>query len=156
MTPDLPEYNAAIDRYRDYLVVQEHAAPKDYPRPEDPASVCSTYAGRHQGDRHDGEKVILKVRERQEGKQQPRSCPKSSTGMEWCRSTVPVCGSTLRDYLIPASSFDHRQTRRMLGQDGQRQALPEPVCPYCATVHAGLGGAGETTTVDMSHVSTSN
>ncbi|MFE8730966.1 23S rRNA (guanine(2445)-N(2))/(guanine(2069)-N(7))-methyltransferase, partial [Aeromonas hydrophila] len=28
---DLPEYNAAIDRYQDYLVVQEYAAPKDIP-----------------------------------------------------------------------------------------------------------------------------
>jgi 23S rRNA (guanine2445-N2)-methyltransferase / 23S rRNA (guanine2069-N7)-methyltransferase len=39
---DLPEYNAAIDRYQDYLVVQEYAAPKDISA-QKPASVCWTW-----------------------------------------------------------------------------------------------------------------
>ena len=39
---DLPEYNAAIDRYQDYLVVQEYAAPRTFP-PRRPVSACSTW-----------------------------------------------------------------------------------------------------------------
>ena len=27
---DLPEYNVAVDRYGDHIVVQEYAAPKKY------------------------------------------------------------------------------------------------------------------------------
>ncbi|MFE8730438.1 class I SAM-dependent methyltransferase, partial [Aeromonas hydrophila] len=47
--------------------------------------------------------------------------------------------------------LDHRQTRRMLGQMAKgKRFLNLFAYTGSATVHAGLGGASETTTVDMS------
>lgn len=42
---DLPEYNVAVDRYADWVVVQEYAAPKTIDTKSAPA-----FAGHHRGD----------------------------------------------------------------------------------------------------------
>ncbi|MGL5178627.1 MAG: class I SAM-dependent methyltransferase, partial [Aeromonas veronii] len=58
----------------------------------------------------------------------------------------------LYDYLDTGLFLDHRQTRRMLGQMAKgKRFLNLFAYTGSATVHAGLGGASETTTVDMSH-----
>lgn len=38
---DLPEYNVAVDRYADWVVVQEYAPPKTIDAAQSSVSVCS-------------------------------------------------------------------------------------------------------------------
>ncbi|MFM5715843.1 bifunctional 23S rRNA (guanine(2069)-N(7))-methyltransferase RlmK/23S rRNA (guanine(2445)-N(2))-methyltransferase RlmL [Aeromonas allosaccharophila] len=148
---DLPEYNAAIDRYQDYLVVQEYAAPKDIPAQKTRQRLLDMVQAAIKVTGMDGEKVILKVRERQEGKQQYQKLSEEQHRME-----VQEYGArlwvNLYDYLDTGLFLDHRQTRRMLGQMAKgKRFLNLFAYTGSATVHAGLGGASETTTVDMSH-----
>ena len=147
---DLPEYNAAIDRYQDYLVVQEYAAPKDIPAQKTRQRLLDMVQAAIKVTGMDGEKVILKVRERQEGKQQYQKLSEEQHRME-----VQEYGArlwvNLYDYLDTGLFLDHRQTRRMLGQMAKgKRFLNLFAYTGSATVHAGLGGARETTTVDMS------
>ncbi len=147
---DLPEYNAAIDRYQDYLVVQEYAAPKRHSRPEDPPASARHGTGRHQGDRH-GRREGDPESARTSGRQQQYQ----KLSEEQHRMEVQEYGArlwvNLYDYLDTGLFLDHRQTRRMLGQMAKgKRFLNLFAYTGSATVHAGLGGASETTTVDMS------
>jgi 23S rRNA (guanine2445-N2)-methyltransferase / 23S rRNA (guanine2069-N7)-methyltransferase len=85
----------------------------------------------------DGEKVILKVRERQEGKQQYQKLSEEQHRME-----VQEYGArlwvNLYDYLDTGLFLDHRQTRRMLGQMARgKRFLNLFAYTGSATVHAG-------------------
>ncbi len=126
---DLPEYNAAIDRYRDYLVVQEYAAPKDIPAQKTRQRLLDMVQAAIKVTGMDGEKVILKVRERQEGKQQYQKLSEEQHRMEVQEYGARLSGQPLRlpgyrPLPRPPSDPSHA------GSDGQRQALPEPVCLY--------------------------
>lgn len=147
---DLPDYNAAIDRYGDYIVVQEYAAPKSIPEP------CSRNGGywiwyrQRSPLRGSLEAVLLwKCGNVQKGTISIRNWPsKESFGCPWvwCR----VAGN-LRDYLDTGLFLDHRLTRRMIGQlANNKRFLNLFAYTGSATVHAALGGARFTTTVDMS------
>lgn len=147
---DLPDYNAAIDRYGDYLVIQEYAAPKSIPegvarqRLLDMVQACIAVTG------VPGANVILKVRERQKGEQQYQKMAEQGNRFE-----VHEYGARLLvnlwDYLDTGLFLDHRLTRKMLGEMAHdKRFLNLFSYTGSATVHAALGGARFTTTVDMS------
>ncbi|MCE0492553.1 bifunctional 23S rRNA (guanine(2069)-N(7))-methyltransferase RlmK/23S rRNA (guanine(2445)-N(2))-methyltransferase RlmL [Vibrio salinus] len=147
---DLPEYNAAIDIYGEFVVVQEYAAPK---------SIAPEKAKRRLTDMLraimntldvESNNVILKVRERQKGKSQYQALSKQSE-----QFVVQEYGASfivnLQDYLDTGLFLDHRLTRRMLGQmAADKRFLNLFAYTGSASVHAANGGAASTTTVDMS------
>ncbi len=148
---DLPDYNAAIDRYKDFLVIQEYAAPK---------TISETVAKRRLMDLMratievtgvDSNKVILKVRERQKGKSQYQKLSTANHNMTVKEYNVNL-EVNLYDYLDTGLFLDHRITRRRLGQMAKGQRFLN-LFAYTgsATVHAAVGGAVSTTTVDMSN-----
>lgn len=148
---DLPDYNAAIDRYQDFLVIQEYAAPK---------SISETLAKRRLMDLMratiavtgvDSNKVILKVRERQKGKSQYQKLATANHNMTVKEYNVNL-EVNLYDYLDTGLFLDHRITRRRLGQMAAgKRFLNLFAYTGSATVHAAVGGAASTTTVDMSN-----
>lgn len=147
---DLPDYNVAIDRYRDHLVIQEYAAPKSIPeqtarqRLLDLMQACIEVTG------VPGANVVLKVRERQKGEQQYQRMATRNERMAIQEYNVSLLVN-LHDYLDTGLFLDHRYTRRLLGKLAKGQDFLN-LFAYTgsATVHAAAGGARSTTTVDMS------
>ena len=147
---DLPDYNAAIDRYGDYLVVQEYAAPKSIPEAVARQRLLDMVQATIAVTGVPGANLILKVRERQKGENQYQKLNEQGEML-----VVHEYGAellvNLRDYLDTGLFLDHRLTRRMLGQmANNKRFLNLFAYTGSATVHAALGGARFTTTVDMS------
>ncbi|WAM45854.1 bifunctional 23S rRNA (guanine(2069)-N(7))-methyltransferase RlmK/23S rRNA (guanine(2445)-N(2))-methyltransferase RlmL [Edwardsiella piscicida] len=147
---DLPEYNVAVDRYGEKIVVQEYAPPKSVDAQKarqrlfDVVSVTQSVMG------VSGNNLILKTRERQKGKSQYEKLAQKGEFME-----VHEYGArfwvNLTDYLDSGLFIDHRIARRMLGEMSRgKDFLNLFAYTGSASVYAGLGGARSTTTVDMS------
>ena len=147
---DLPDYNAAIDRYGDYIVVQEYAAPKSIPEPVARQRLLDMVQATVAVTGTPGSRVVMKVRERQKGDNQYQKLAQQGEFL-----VVHEYGAellvNLRDYLDTGLFLDHRLTRRMIGQlANNKRFLNLFAYTGSATVHAALGGARFTTTVDMS------
>lgn len=147
---DLPEYNAAIDRYQDYLVIQEYAPPKSVPEYKARGRFYDLVQATMAVTGVPGHRIILKVRARQTGREQYE---KLAAHQQWL--TVQEHNAqllvNLYDYLDTGLFLDHRPIRQRLGELAQgKDFLNLFAYTGSATVHAGLGGAKSTTTVDMS------
>ncbi|OAN17931.1 23S rRNA (guanine(2445)-N(2))/(guanine(2069)-N(7))-methyltransferase [Photobacterium jeanii] len=148
---DLPNYNAAIDRYQDYLVIQEYAAPKSVPEETARRRIMDILRATIQVTGVDNNKVILKVRERQKGKSQYQKLSSAERHMSVQEYGVQL-KVNLYDYLDTGLFLDHRVTRRKLGEMAQgKDFLNLFAYTGSASVHAAVGGAKSTTTVDMSN-----
>jgi 23S rRNA (guanine2445-N2)-methyltransferase / 23S rRNA (guanine2069-N7)-methyltransferase len=158
---DMPEYAFAIDVYdtvanstqdeeERWVVVQEYAAPATV----DPHKVKSrreqVKAVLPEVFELPEERVIFKVRERQRGTSQYEKQQSTRNFHEVhegpCRLWV-----NFEDYLDTGLFLDHRLTRQMIGKLAKGHSFLN-LFAYTgvATIHAALGGAGATTTVDMS------
>ena len=146
----MPEYNAAIDRYQDYLVIQEYAPPKSVPEYKARGRFYDLVQATMAVTGVPGHRIILKVRARQTGREQYE---KLAAHQQWL--TVQEHNAqllvNLYDYLDTGLFLDHRPIRQRLGELAQgKDFLNLFAYTGSATVHAGLGGAKSTTTVDMS------
>ncbi len=95
-------------------------------------------------------KLVLKTRERQKGKNQYQKLGEKGEFLEVTEYNAHLWVN-LTDYLDTGLFLDHRIARRMLGQMSKgKDFLNLFSYTGSATVHAGLGGACSTTTVDMS------
>ncbi len=147
---DLPDYNVAIDRYANYLVVQEYAPPKSIPEHVARQRVLDLVQAAIEVTGVPGKNVILKVRERQKGESQYQKLSTEGQMLEIKEYQAKFLVN-LRDYLDTGLFLDHRYTRRMLSQlSNGKDFLNLFSYTGSASVHAGLGGARTTTTVDMS------
>ncbi|MGR7921245.1 bifunctional 23S rRNA (guanine(2069)-N(7))-methyltransferase RlmK/23S rRNA (guanine(2445)-N(2))-methyltransferase RlmL [Zobellella denitrificans] len=147
---DLPEYNAAIDRYRDHLVIQEYAAPKSIPEHKARARFFDLVQATMAVTGVPGDKVVLKVRARQKGTEQYEKLDRREQWMEVQEHNARLLVN-LYDYLDTGLFLDHRPIRKRLGELARgKDFLNLFAYTGTATVHAGLGGAKSTTTVDMS------
>ena len=147
---DLPEYAVAIDKYGEQVVVQEYAPPatidsvKAFRRLQDALSVVSRVF------EIGTDSITLKQRKRQQGSDQyQRHTTQGETltvSEHGCRFEI-----NLRDYLDTGLFLDHRPVRKQVQQQALGKRFLNLFC-YTATasVHAAMGGAKETTSVDMS------
>ena len=151
---DMPEYAVAVDLYQGaslWVHCQEYAPPRSV----DPAQAA------HRLDEAMAvlpdvlgvapEQVFLKVRQRQKGANQYEKIAQEGRFHEVregpCRLLV-----NFTDYLDTGLFLDHRRTRVLVGQlAGGRSFLNLFAYTGSASVHAALGGASSTTTVDLSH-----
>lgn len=147
---DLPEYNVAIDKYADRIVIQEYAPPKSVP--EDKARrrlldiVRATIAVTNINANH----VVLKTRQKQKGTSQYQKLAEGKRFMQVQEYGVKL-EVNLEDYLDTGLFLDHRYTRKMLGEKAKgKDFLNLFAYTGTATVHAAVGGAKSSTTVDMS------
>ena len=148
---DLPEYNVAIDRYNEYLIIQEYRAPKEI----DAQKVRRRFLDivsttRYLLDLTD-DQLIIKVRERQKGRQQYEKLDSKKQRLVVQEGPAKIIVN-LQDYLDTGLFLDHRPTRLRIGKMAKGKDFLNLFC-YTATasVHAALGGAKSTTSVDMSN-----
>ena len=148
---DIPQYAVAIDIYQDWIHVQEYQAPKTvdknraFQRINDVIDVVADILETRQ------EKVVLKVRKKQEGSAQYHKHDTKDHKM-----TVQENGLkfiiNMYDYIDTGLFLDHRNTRQLIKTlANKRRFLNLFAYTGSATVYAAAGGASSTTTVDMSN-----
>jgi 23S rRNA (guanine2445-N2)-methyltransferase / 23S rRNA (guanine2069-N7)-methyltransferase len=155
---DLPEYAAAVDVYteadgerRVHLHVQEYGAPAEIPEADVRRRFGELLQALHAVfDDVPRERVAVKTRVRGKGG--------SKYGRIEQRGEFVVVREgkarllvNLHDYLDTGLFLDHRPLRRRVAAEAQGRRVLNLFC-YTATasVHAALGGAVQTTSVDLS------
>ncbi len=147
---DLPEYNFAIDVYERHVLLQEYARPKaiDETLAQKRLSVA-LYIIRKVFDLS-REKVFVRKRKRQRGKsqyQKKETQPKFHVVQEG-KACFYV---NFTNYIDTGLFLDHRPLREMLGEKSRgKRFLNLFSYTASASVHAALGGAVSTTSVDLS------
>lgn len=147
---DLPEYNVAVDRYGSWVVVQEYAPPKTVDAQKARQRLFDVINATLSVLELPSNRLVLKTRERQKGKNQYEKLAQKGDFllMEEFGAKLWV---NLTDYLDTGLFLDHRIARKMLGEMSRgKDFLNLFAYTGTASVHAGLGGARSTTTVDMS------
>ena len=148
---DLPEYNLAVDRYADHIVVQEYAAPKNIDENKARQRLLDAVNAILQVTGIETNKLILKVRQKQKGTNQYEKLANKGEYF-YVNEYGAKLWVNLTDYLDTGLFLDHRLTRKMLGEMSQgKDFLNLFAYTGSATVHAALGKAKSTTTVDMSN-----
>ena len=148
---DLPEYNLAVDRYADYIVVQEYAAPKNIDENKARQRLLDAVTATLHVTGVETNKLILKVRQKQKGTNQYEKLANKGEYFYVNEYGVQLWVN-LTDYLDTGLFLDHRLTRKMIGELAKgKDFLNLFGYTGSATVHAALGGAKATTTVDMSN-----
>ena len=148
---DLPEYNLAVDRYADYIVVQEYAAPKNIDENKARQRLLDAVTATLHVTGVETNKLILKVRQKQKGTNQYEKLANKGEYFYVNEYGVQLWVN-LTDYLDTGLFLDHRLTRKMIGELAKgKDFLNLFAYTGSATVHAALGGAKSTTTVDMSN-----
>lgn len=148
---DMPEYALAIDIYAGQVHVQEYAAPRSVnpaqaqKRLFDALEVLPATLGVSPG------KIHVKRRERQSGKDQYQK--RGASGERFAVQEGPArLWVNLRDYLDTGLFLDHRPVRRLIGEMAEGKRFLNLFCyTASATVHAALGGASDSISVDMSN-----
>ena len=148
---DLPEYNLAVDRYADHIVMQEYAAPKNIDENKARQRLLDAVNATLNVTGIETNKLILKVRQKQKGTNQYEKLANKGEYF-YVNEYGTKLWVNLTDYLDTGLFLDHRLTRKMLGEMAQgKDFLNLFAYTGSATVHAALGKAKSTTTVDMSN-----
>ncbi|MDP0009539.1 bifunctional 23S rRNA (guanine(2069)-N(7))-methyltransferase RlmK/23S rRNA (guanine(2445)-N(2))-methyltransferase RlmL [Glaesserella parasuis] len=148
---DLPEYNLAVDRYGDHIVVQEYAAPKNIDENKARKRLLDAVSATLYVTGVETNKLVLKVRQRQKGTNQYEKLANKGDYF-FVNEYGARLWVNLTDYLDTGLFLDHRLTRKMVGEMAKGKTFLN-LFAYTgsATVHAALNGAKSTTTVDMSN-----
>lgn len=147
---DIPEYAVAVDVYGDELHVQEYAAPKKVDQVKAFARIQDVMNALPSALSIPAEKIILKQRKRQQGSNQYEKQSETHRFKEVvegnCRLLV-----NLHDYLDTGLFLDHRPVRMRIQHESAGKDMLNLFCyTGTASVHAAVGGAKTTTSVDMS------
>lgn len=154
---DLPEYAAAVDVYeedggqaRTFLHVQEYAAPASVPVDDARRRFAELQAALREVWPLPREQVAIKTRQRGKG------------GSQYGRLAAQGAPFVVREggvrlevdlfgYLDTGLFLDHRPTRLRIGREAEgKRFLNLFAYTGTASVHAAVGGAARTTTVDLS------
>lgn len=148
---DLPEYNLAVDRYDDHIVVQEYAAPKNIDEQKARQRLLDAVSATLYVTGVETNKLVLKVRQKQKGTNQYEKLANKGDYF-YVTEYGAILWVNLTDYLDTGLFLDHRLTRKMVGQMAKGKTFLN-LFAYTgsATIHAALNGAKSTTTVDMSN-----
>jgi len=147
---DLPDYNFSIDLYEKWVHLQEYAPPSSV----DPALATARLNHALQGIKDlfgmRRDRIFVKTRRRQKGSEQYQQRESRKKLYEvregGCRFLV-----NFTDYLDTGLFLDHRPVRtRLAGMVDGKKFLNLFGYSGTATVHAAMGGARSTTTVDLS------
>lgn len=147
---DMPEYAVAIDLYRDWVHVQEYAAPRSVDPQKAQARLLDVLSAIPPALGVDARQVVLKRRERQSGKNQYQRQAAQGQFMTVREGQVELLVN-LHDYLDTGLFLDHRPLRLRLAQEARGKRFLNLFCyTATATVHAAAGGAWQTVSVDLS------
>jgi len=148
---DIPQYAVAIDKYEDWIHVQEYQAPKTvnknraFQRVNDVIDVVADILETKQ------EKVVLKVRKKQEGSAQYQKQDAKDYTLKVRENDLQFI-INMYDYIDTGLFLDHRNTRQLIKKLARKRSFLN-LFAYTGsvTVYAAAGGASTTTTVDMSN-----
>jgi len=151
---DLPEYAAAVDIYQGeqtWVNVQEYEPPKTIDRHKADQRLAGLLAEIPQVLDIPRENVYLKIRRKQRSTDQYEKFADTAKFYEveegGCKLLV-----NFADYLDTGLFLDHRPVRLLIQQQAKdKRFLNLFAYTGSATVHAAVGGAKATTTVDMSN-----
>ncbi|HGO5824002.1 TPA: bifunctional 23S rRNA (guanine(2069)-N(7))-methyltransferase RlmK/23S rRNA (guanine(2445)-N(2))-methyltransferase RlmL [Mannheimia haemolytica] len=148
---DLPEYNLAVDRYGDHIVVQEYQAPKNIDEQKARQRLLDAVSATLYVTGVETNKLVLKVRQKQKGTNQYEKLANKGDYF-YVNEYGAKLWVNLTDYLDTGLFLDHRLTRKMVGEMAKGKTFLN-LFAYTgsATAHAALNGAKSTTTVDMSN-----
>ena len=148
---DIPEYAVAIDRYGDYLHVQEYAAPASIPEKNAKRHLQHVLQILPTATGIAADNTFLKTRQKQKGSEQYQ---RQSTDHKQIK--VQEQGLTflvnLTDYIDTGLFLDHRKTRARIGKLAKDKSFLN-LFGYtgAVSVYAAAGGASSTLTIDMSN-----
>jgi 23S rRNA (guanine2445-N2)-methyltransferase / 23S rRNA (guanine2069-N7)-methyltransferase len=148
---DMPEYAVAVDLYGDHVHVAEYQAPKGV----DPAAAAKRLeevkAALPSALEVSPGAIVFKQRRRQKGAQQYRKQGNRGELLSVREGQAQLLVN-LRDYLDTGLFLDHRPLRLRIGAEASGKDFLNLFCyTGSATVHAALGGARSTTSVDLSN-----
>ncbi len=148
---DLPDYAVAIDRYENFVHLQEYAPPKTI----DPAKAEKRLQLALQHTAHILQvpmaKIFVKTRQKQKGKNQYEKQAGKSTGFFTIHEGPAKFLVNFTDYLDTGLFLDARQIRQYIFEHAKGKSFLNLFCyTGSATVYAALGKAASTTSVDMS------
>lgn len=147
---DLPEYAVAIDRYEQWLHVQEYAPPSNVDPARAQERLQQVMAVLPAVLAVPPDQVFFKIRQRQKGASQYQKQAEQGRFHEVHEGPARL-RVNFTDYLDTGLFLDHRPTRQWLREQAAgRRFLNLFGYTGAATVHAALGGAISTTTVDLS------
>ncbi len=151
---DIPEYALAIDVYGasdgQWLHVQEYESPASVDQGRAQARLQAALSVIPRALNVPPQNMAFKVRRRQRGREQYERFGDQSRFLTVhegrCRLRV-----NLTDYLDTGLFLDHRTVRLWLGEEARNKRMLNLFCyTGAATVHAAVGGAVSTTSVDLS------
>ncbi|XLY86782.1 bifunctional 23S rRNA (guanine(2069)-N(7))-methyltransferase RlmK/23S rRNA (guanine(2445)-N(2))-methyltransferase RlmL [Ectopseudomonas mendocina] len=147
---DMPEYALAVDLYRDWVHVQEYAAPRSIDPDKAQARLLDALAAIPKALGVAQSRVVIKRRERQTGTKQYQRQAAQGQFMEVSEGGVKLLVN-LTDYLDTGLFLDHRPLRLRIQREAAGKRFLNLFCyTATATVHAAKGGARNTTSVDLS------
>lgn len=151
---DMPEYAFAIDCYGSHVHMQEYKAPVSVNEEDSALRRRQAWLALCQVMQQElgipAKNIVLKVRERQRGKEQYRPTQKEGEDLEVSEGSARFIVN-LERYLDTGLFLDHRPIRHWIGEHARGTRFLNLFCyTATATVHAALGGAAHTTSVDMS------
>ena len=147
---DMPEYAVAVDLYRDWVHVQEYAAPRSIDPQKAQTRLLDALAAIPVALAISSDKVVIKRRERQSGTRQYERQDQQGRFMEVSEGGVKLLVN-LTDYLDTGLFLDHRPLRLRIQREAAGKRFLNLFCyTATATVHAARGGARSTTSVDLS------
>lgn len=148
---DMPEYAVAVDRYGDRVHVAEYRAPKGVDpeaaarRMDDIRAVLPAVMEVPESQ------VFYKVRERQRGRAQYQREASGGEFFEVAEGQARLLVN-LSDYLDTGLFLDHRPMRLRIAAESRGKDVLNLFCYTAAvSVHAALGGARSTTSIDLSN-----
>ena len=148
---DMPEFALAIDIYGDRVHVQEYMPPRSVNASQAQKRLFDALEVLPRALDIDASRIYVKQRERQAGKSQYQKRDASGERFE-VREGKARLWVNLRDYLDTGLFLDHRPVRRLLGEMAEGKRFLNLFCyTASATVHAALGGASDSVSVDMSN-----
>lgn len=147
---DMPEYAVAVDLYEEWVHVQEYQAPATVDPRKARERLREVMAVLPEVLAVPPERIFLKVRQRQKGRAQYDKLGEQGA-FHQVREGNCSFWVNFTDYLDTGLFLDHRPTRQLLGDlAAGKRFLNLFAYTGAATVHAALGGAVATTSVDMS------
>ncbi len=150
---DLPEYAIAIDIYngeKKWIHVQEYEAPKTIDENKAIQRLRDALAVMPEVLDVPSKQISLKIRRRQKGSTQYEK-QGTDGGFHKIQEGEAFFLVNFKDYLDTGLFLDHRPIRQWIGENANgKQFLNLFAYTGAATVHAALGGATTSTTVDMS------
>ncbi|MFT5575013.1 MAG: 23S rRNA (guanine2445-N2)-methyltransferase / 23S rRNA (guanine2069-N7)-methyltransferase [Bermanella sp.] len=147
---DMPEYAVAIDRYGDWLMVSEYAAPATIAEEKAETRLRDIMTALPSATGVPEKRIVLKQRRRQRGKEQYQRQQRSNQMITVQEGQAKLL-LNLQDYLDSGLFIDHRRVRLEIAQRAKGLTFLN-LFAYtgAASVHAALGGAKWTTSVDLS------